>query len=204
MARPKKADLEFYLNELPARYRKTVKWWIETDKVDRSNPLVDIARMYRREYQESLPGPKGKKAPAHVNRELATIARTITRLRDQLGPKASREVQRLLEGRLKNTHLSEWIAPTSLVDFAFLGPFGKRHYELTDLADTILAMRGGIQRKPHHYWLIRWTVARLRVGGKPRSHVLPIIQCIHRWASEGEPVSDEFGADYLETLWPPR
>jgi hypothetical protein len=204
----RKAELSDYLAGLEPKFQKTVQWWMETDKVDRSNPLMSVAELYRREYLASLPGPKGKKAPSLVDRELATIARTILRLRDQLGTGISREARRRLKDRLKNTHLSGWLEPINMAMAEamnpYFSPFNGRLSELQDLADNIQGMMGGGRKKPHHYWLIQWTVTRLRAGKKPRGHVLPIVQCIHQWASGGEAVSDDFGAEYLDTFWPPR
>lgn len=197
----RKAELSDYLAELEPKYRKTVQWWIETDKVDRSNPLPQVAELYRREYLESLPGPGGRKAPSHIARELGLITKTIKRLQQQLGEGLSPEAGRRLRDKLKNTHLSGWLIPYSMANH--YSPFAGRLFELEDLADSIQQLGGAKQRKPHHYWLIRWTSNRLRAGGKPRGHVLPIVQAIHRWASEGELVSEGFGEEYLDLAWPP-
>jgi hypothetical protein len=200
----RKAELSDYLAELEPKYQKTVQWWIEADnKLGHRAMVEEIAELYRRQYLESQPGPKGKKAPSEVDRELGRIATTINRLLKQLGDGASPEAKRRLRGQLQNTHLGGWLDPVSVSEWVTMGPFGGRQFELKDLAEKVLEMRGGAPKKPLHFSVIRWITARLRAAGRPRSHVLPIVQCIHRWASEGEPVSEDFGKDYLDSHWPP-
>ena len=200
----RKAELSDYLeNELGSAVQKTVQWWIEADKkLGHRSVLEEIAELYRRRILEIQPGPKGKKAPSEVDRELGRIVTTINRLLKQLGDGASPEAKRRLRGQLQNTHLGGWLDPVSVPEWVTMGPFGGRQFELKDLAEKIQEMRGGAPQKPIHFSVIHWVTARLRWSGKPRSHVLPIVQCIHEWAT-GERVSDDFGKDYLDQHWPP-
>lgn len=185
---------------LPTRIKRTVEWWLETDAMDRSNPLVLIAVTYRDEYRKRLPGPGGRKSPVFVNRELERIQKAFQNLVKCLGTDLSKEAKSAL---IQSWNGLDWIGWLPMRTLADLEPgAGERYTELLKMAG--LPKITVKKRVPPHSFLIRWVSNRLKTGGRPRGHVLPIARCIYMWATGEKDISDEWGETFLDQWWPPR
>ena len=203
--------LACFKDRLEARPLATVGWWLETDEVDPSNPLLNIAKLYRKEYRKTLPPPGGKKSPSHVQREIEEIRRAFERLARVLEKDLSIEAEEFLRSSGSVHQVEKWL-PRRL----FMSDFtlerarlsspqdrGVRIEELKQVADLLGELPRVTGQRPPHAWLIRWVAARLRAGRKPKGHVLPIVHAIHYWATK-ECVSPEWGEEYLRAVWPKK
>lgn len=197
--------------KLTPREQDTVRWWLEVDGLDKSNPLIPIAELYREEYQKALPKRGGKKAPSTVDRELKEIHKAFGRLEKVLTTDLSPYAQEaILEGAgIHKELVSEWLGHQnelawmlSLMRKEMSAP-GSAIAKLRIMRDLIGGIPRGKPKSPPHRFLVRWTVQRLQGGKRPKSHVLPIARAIHIWAARAQktPPSKEWGELYLEEYW---
>jgi hypothetical protein len=210
MSEEVKSMLEAVFSELPGPVQKTIQWWITDDEENHSCPLFDISWRYHKAYQKTLPGPQGRKSPSHVQRELSEIQRAFERLEKVLQQDLSPDAEEALLNSSQHLLFGKWLPlrftwhDYSLMVRGEMRPKGDGSIlgELKEIVSAIKAIPKVEKRCPPHSWLIRWTANRIKNGGKPKSHVLPIVQAIHKWAAREE-VSEEWGEEYLKRVWPP-
>jgi hypothetical protein len=194
-----KALKTVFASRLKERESETVQWWFDSEEIDGSIQMWGMAQLYRQEYQRTLPSRGGKKAPSHVTRELAEIRSAIDRLVIVLGTDLSPEAEEALRN-VQNGFLFDLWLPLRDMRIPLDGQ--PRLMELESMAACITAIPKGTKRRPPHSWLVLWIAHKLQMGRKPKSHVLPIAQAIHYWATK-EPVSSEWGDEFLRDCWPP-
>lgn len=200
------SELRDLFNTLPKSIRNTVNWWIETDSAQSKNTLLEIAKLYRKEFRKALPGPRGKKAPSHVAVEIKEIRTAFERLHTVLTVDLSWEAREFLLGFRESYLIAPW------ADISRFGELSRiagrpspeaKHVELQEVISFLDSLPKPIKRSPPHAFLIRWIAFRLRNGKKPRSHALPIAGAIHEWATK-EMHGEEWGESLLDIYWPKR
>ena len=167
---------------LPRNPRTTAEAWLKW------NPslLMSLMSWYSQAYREEHPKRGWRPAPSQIDRKLRALEHAFRNLANALENQSSP-----LQGALAEAE----------IDMSAWGP--SRRKELRGVEESIKALRErpNFNPPPLTQRLVNAVAAIVGrdLSGK-KSHVLPIAQSIHRWATR-DPNAEFLGETYLDNAW---